>query len=86
MGRMPQVFIAQMRQENAANPRIDQVLIRMCGRLQQELVNNGLFAAETSGTTVSGVIIDFNKGKLYSFNVGDSRSVLVQNYEGEKYY
>lgn len=75
-----------MRQEKPANPRIDQALIRMCGRLQHELVNNGLFAAETSGTTLSGVVLDFRRGKMYSFNVGDSRSVLVQNYQDEKYY
>ena len=75
-----------MLKENPANPRIDQVLIRMCGRLQHELVNNGLFAAETSGSTLSGVVLDFRKGKMYSFNVGDSRSVLVQNYEDEKYF
>lgn len=76
----------EMSKEKPESPRIDQVLIRMCGRLQHELVNNGLFSAETSGTTVSGVVIDYRKGKIYSFNVGDSRSVLVQNHEGEKYY
>jgi serine/threonine protein phosphatase PrpC len=76
----------EMSKEKPESPRIDQVLIRMCGRLQQELVNNGLFSAETSGTTVSGVVSDYRKGKIYSFNVGDSRSVLVQNHEGEKYY
>lgn len=58
---------------------IPNVLKKVCEKLHQELVTTKLFKSDLSGTTLNGVIIDFSRGIIYGFNVGDSRCILIDN-------
>ena len=39
---------------------------------------NPQFNAKLSGCTLNGVVIDFEQNKVYSFNLGDSRCILIK--------
>ena len=52
--------------------------MRACKKMQQELLQTKLFSTELSGCTLNGVVIDYEQNKIFSFNLGDSRCILIK--------
>ena len=61
---------------------IEKSIVNVCKVLQESLNKSESFDTKRSGTTLSGVVID--SSTEYSFNIGDSRTVLAYSYKGQK--
>lgn len=72
--KVPLLFIDVMQTEEG----IENSLIKVCKRIQQELLSTNLFNTELSGCTLNGVVIDYEQNKVFSFNLGDSRCILIK--------
>ena len=61
---------------------IEKSIMNVCKALQELLDNGESFDTWRSGTTLTGVVLHL--GTVYSFNIGDSRTILTYSDKGQK--